>query len=346
MTLSPLNPELVPTASPSEETSADSVAAILAVLRRGERFLVCSHSRPDGDAVGSMIAFGMLLEQMGKRADLITPDHVPAVYRSLPAAQSISSALSVCGSYDAAILLECDGLERTRVRGLEQFFLINIDHHVTGRPYANLNWIDRSAASVGELVYRIVRAAGAVITSEMATCLYTTILTDTGSFTYGSLSAGTFALARDLVLAGADPIAIARRVYFSTPESKVVLLGAAIRNLHRDQELAWLWITNNDMLESGAQEEDCEGIANVGLGIAGVEAAVFLRELPEGQIHLSLRGKGRVNVAAIAEKLGGGGHENAAGCSLDGPLPHAVDLILNELRTAVAALKPASGTIA
>jgi phosphoesterase RecJ-like protein len=293
-----------------------------------------------------MIAFGMLLEQMGKRADLITADRVPAIYRSLPSAHSIGSSLSVHGSYDAVILLECDGIERTRVRGLERFFLINIDHHVTGRPYANLNWIDRSAASVGELVYRIVRAAGAVITPEMATCLYTTILTDTGSFTYGSLSAGTFALARDLVQAGADPIAIARKVYFSIPESKVVLLGAAIRNLHRDRELAWLWITNDDMLRSGAEEEDCEGIANVGLSIAGVEASVFLREVPEGPIRLSLRGKGRVNVAAIAEKLGGGGHESAAGCTLEGPLERAIGQILGELRTAVAAINPVSGTIA
>jgi len=333
----------MPAAVPSNGTSANPIAEILEVLRRGERFLVCSHSRPDGDAVGSMIAFGILLEQMGKRADLVTADHVPAIYRGLPAAQSISSVLSVRGSYDAVILLECDGIERTRVRGLDQFFLINIDHHVTGRPYANLNWIDRSAASVGELVYRIVRAAGAVITPEMATCLYTTILTDTGSFTYGSLSAGTFALARDLVLAGADPIAIAQRVYFSNPESKVFLLGAAIRNLHRDREIAWLWINNDDMVRTSAEEEDCEGIANVGLGIAGVEASVFLREVREGPIRLSLRGKGRVNVAAIAEKLGGGGHENAAGCTLDGPLPRAIEQILSELRAAVAALKPASG---
>ncbi|MGB6742282.1 MAG: bifunctional oligoribonuclease/PAP phosphatase NrnA [Terracidiphilus sp.] len=333
----PHNPGLDEAAPMPQPASADAVAAILRVLSEGERFLVCSHSRPDGDAVGSMLAFGMLLEQMGKRADLVTADRVPAIYRRLPGADSIRTALRVHGHYDAAILLECDSLERTRLHGLEPFFLINIDHHITGRPYANLNWIEHGAASTGELVHRVAKAAGIRITPEMAACLYITVLTDTGAFCYGALSASTFALARELVLAGADPIAIAREVYFSAPESKVKLLGAALSNLEREGRVAWLWITQQDMMRTCAVEEDCEGIVNFALGISGIEAAVFLRELPEGYFRLSLRGKGRVNVAAIAEKLGGGGHENAAGCTLDGPLERALHQILAELRAAVAA---------
>jgi phosphoesterase RecJ-like protein len=324
-------------ASAPRETPADPIAAILRVLREGERFLVCSHSRPDGDAVGSMLAFGMLLEQMGKRADLVTADRIPVLYRRLPGAGGIRTALGVHGHYDAAILLECDGLERTRLHGLEPFFLINIDHHITGRPFANLNWIEHRAASTGELVHRVVKAAGARVTPEMATCLYTTVLTDTGAFSYGALSASTFALAGELVVAGADPIAIARDIYFSAPAAKVMLLGAALNTLHLEGAIAWLWITQQDMARTHAVEEDCEGIVNFALGIAGIEATVFLRELPEGDFRLSLRGKGRVNVAAIAEKLGGGGHENAAGCTLEGPLDRAIQQILAELRAAVAA---------
>jgi phosphoesterase RecJ-like protein len=316
---------------------ADPVGAILRALRQGERFLVCSHARPDGDAVGSVLAVGLLLKQMGKRADLVTADRVPAVYRRLPGAEGIRSALRVHGPYDAVILLECDGLERSGLRGLEEFFLINIDHHVSGRPYAHLNWIDCEAASVGELVYRLVKAAGATVTPEMAECLYTTVLTDTGSFSYGSLTASAFALARELVLAGADPAAIAQDVYYSAPASKVMLLGAALNNLHREDHVAWLWITNEDMVRTCAAEEDCEGIVNFALGIAGIEAAAFLRELPEGRIRLSLRGKGKVDVAVIAERLGGGGHENAAGCTLDGPLERARVEIVAELRSAVTA---------
>jgi len=317
--------------------SASIIAAILRVLRDGERFLVCSHSRPDGDAVGSVLAMGMLLQQMGKRADLVTADSVPGIYRSLPGASGIRHALRVHGPYDAVILLECDSIQRAGLRGLGNSFLINIDHHISGRPFANLNWIDFGAASVGELVYRLVKAAGATITAEMATCLYTTLLTDTGGFTYGAVRASTFAIAHELVLAGADPIGIARNVLYSTSTSKVLLLGAALNNLKREGRIALLWVTHQDMIRTCASDDDCEGIVNVAIGIAGVEVAVFLRELPEGNIRLSLRSKGKVNVAEIAERLGGGGHGNAAGCTLEGPLARAIDEVMTELRQSVAA---------
>ena len=316
----------------SGETASELIDAILEVLRRRERFLVCSHSRPDGDAVGSMLACGIMLEQMGKRADLVTADRIPHIYRNLPRAEQIRTALRVHGPYDAVILLECDGPGRTRLRGLEPFFKINIDHHVSGRRFAEINWIESEAVSVGALVYRLAKAAGVGITPEMATCLYTTVLTDTGGVCYGSLNASTFELARELVEAGADANAIAQSVYFSTTTAKALLLGAALSNLKREGRLAWLWVTNQEMVRTCAAEEDCEGIVNLALSIGGVEAAVFLRELPDRRIRLSLRGKGRVNVAAIAAKLGGGGHESAAGCTLDGPVETALRVILAELR--------------
>lgn len=333
----PASPDPDPPSN-SLPTPPDPVAAILKVLRDGEKFLVCSHSRPDGDAVGSVLALGMLIRQMGKRADLVTADRIPAVYRSLPEADSIRTLLRAYGPYDAAVLLECDGLGRTRLRGLDRFFVVNIDHHATGREWANLNWIDREAASVGELVFRLIKAAGAAVTPEIATCIYTTLLTDTGGFCYGPTRAATFGLAKELVEAGANPIRIAQDVYFSTATSKLLLLGAALRNLQREGRLAWLSVTQNDIARACASEEDCEGIANVALSIAGVEAAVFLREIPDRRIRISLRSKGKVNVSAIAAHLGGGGHESAAGCTLDGPLNRAIDQILAELHPHIARL--------
>lgn len=169
----------------SRSADADPIAAILQVLRRGERFLVCSHARFDGDAVGSTLALGMLLQQMGKQADLVSAGRIPDLYRRLPGAEAIRTAFRMHGFYDAAILLECDGLERTGLRGLDGQFLINIDHHISGRPFAQINWIDPRAASTGEMIFRLARAAGAVLTPEMANCLYTTVLTDTGGFCYG-----------------------------------------------------------------------------------------------------------------------------------------------------------------
>ena len=322
---------------PAPPLAADPVDAILNVLRNGERFLVCSHSRPDGDAVGSILAIGMFLEQMGKRADMVTADRIPIIYRTLPGADCIRTTTHVHGPYDAAILLECDSPGRSRLAGLEKFLLINVDHHATGRPFGHINWIDHKATSVGELVYRLILAAGARITPEIATCIYTTVLTDTGGFIYGGTSASTFGLARELVLAGANPISIAQDVYFSTAISKLLLLGAALSNLRREGRLAWLSITHQDMVRTCAVEEDCEGIVNYALSIAEVEAAVLLRELPEQRIRVSLRSKGKVNVAAIAERFGGGGHENASGCALAGPLARATDQILGELRNAIPA---------
>lgn len=323
--------------------AVDPIASILKVIREGERFLVCSHAGPDGDAVGSVLAMGMLLEALGKRADLVTADRIPEIYRALPGADSIRTAMRVHGPYDVVILLECDGLARTRLLGLEKFFLVNIDHHATGVGYAHINWIDPDAACVGEMVYRLFLAAKITITPEAATCIYTTVLTDTGGFLYGATRAHTFELARDLTLAGADPIRIAQQVYFSKPVSKLLLLGAALQNLHREGRLAWLWITHKDMVRSCAAEEDCEGLANYALSIAEVEAAAFLREAPENRIHVSFRSKGRINVSTIAERLGGGGHENASGCVLAGPLVRAREEIVEELRGAVEGIAAEPG---
>ena len=196
-----------------------------------------------------------------------------------------------------------------------------------------LNWIDEDACAVAAMVYRIAIAARVQITPSMATCLYTAILSDTGSFTYSSTNAETFAIAHDLAARGANPSQIARDLYFSNPESKIRLLGTALSNLRTDGPLAWSWVTTHDMDRAGAGAEDCEGVVNYLISIAGVESAVFLRELPSvDQYRLSIRSKGKVNVAQIAENFGGGGHRSASGCTLDGPLTVATERILSQLR--------------
>ncbi len=320
-----------------------AIAAILDVIHRGKRFLVCSHTRPDGDSVGSMLALGMILEQMGKSADLAAAEAIPPQYRRFPGVKSIRTTETIQGSYDAAILLECGDTARTRLFGLDELFLVNIDHHITGRAFAHCNWIDRDAASAGEMVYRLAQAAGVAVTPHMAHCVYATLLTDTGGFCYGNMRESTFALARDMVAAGADPIAIAREVYFSAPLSRLLLLGAALRRLECDGRIAWLWITPQDMERTSATEEDCEGIVNAALSAAGVDAAVFLRQLPDRTIRISLRSKSSLNVAAIAARLGGGGHKNAAGCTLHGSLPRALNMVLAEMRSPTARQKSKAG---
>jgi phosphoesterase RecJ-like protein len=309
-----------------------AIAPILEAIHRAHRILVTAHARPDGDAVGSVLACAMMLEQLGKDATMAFSDRVPLIYRWLPCAQSIQHWQRVQGDFDLVILLECDGTERSRLKGLEGRRLINIDHHTSGRNFAHLNWIDTDACAVAEQIFTLASAAGVSITPEMATCLYMAVLTDTGSFCYEGTDAHTFSLAQELVRLGASPARIAQDVYFSNPTSKMLLLGAALANLRRHGRVAWLWVTTSDMERCNAAEEDCEGIVNYAIGIAGVEVAVFLRELPDHRVRLSLRSKGVVNVAAVAESFGGGGHENASGCTLPGPMPAASDAILARLR--------------
>jgi len=304
---------------------------VLRQIERRDSFVLTSHARPDGDAIGSALACCQVLRAMGKQADVVLHDPVPRIYRPLPFADQVVQANRLNGSYEAAIILECDSLLRTRLEGLEDRFLINIDHHASGRPFADVNWIDPHAVATAEMVFRLGREAGVPLSPEIATCLYTALMTDTGSFMFQGTNEHTFALARELTLAGADPSHCARNIYFAHSGAKMRLLGEALRNLNQEGHLVWIWVTQEQMERCGAKEEDCEGLVNYALSIADAEVAVFFRELPDGRFRVSLRSKGKVNVAKVAEGFGGGGHECASGCAVKGPLQAAVSEILSQL---------------
>ncbi|HTV65733.1 MAG TPA: bifunctional oligoribonuclease/PAP phosphatase NrnA [Bryocella sp.] len=305
---------------------------VLNQIERRNNFILTSHARPDGDAVGSALACCQILRSMGKQACVVLSDGVPAVYGPLPFADAVLRDTAQAPDAEAAIILECDSVARTRLTGLEQHYLINIDHHATARPFANLNWIDPSACATAEMIFRLAREAGVKISPEVATCLYTAVLTDTGSFCFHGTSEQTFALAQQLVHCGADPVHIAQNVYFSTHISKMRLLGAALSNLRTEGTLAWMHADRAAMEACHANDEDCEGLVNYALAIQGIEVALFFREQADGRFRVSLRSKGKVNVAAVAQALGGGGHECASGCGLDGPLPVALQQLLTQLR--------------
>jgi phosphoesterase RecJ-like protein len=195
-----------------------------------------------------------------------------------------------------------------------------------------VNWIDPHAVATAEMVFRLAREAGAKLSPDIATCLYTALMTDTGSFMFQGTNENTFALARELVLAGADPARCARGIYFAHSIAKIRLLGEALRNLKIEGYIGYVSVTREQMDRCEAKEEDCEGLVNYVLSIGGVEVAAFFRELPDARYRVSLRSKGKLDVAKVAERLGGGGHECASGCSVDGPLAEAVRLVLFRLR--------------
>src|SRR5271165_5944914 len=305
---------------------------VLNQIGRRQTFILTSHARPDGDAVGSALACCQILRSMGKQANVVLSDGVPGIYRPLPFSDSVLRTTDHAPQAEAVIILECDSVQRTCLTGLEQHYLINIDHHATARPFADLNWIDPSACATAEMIFRLAREAGVKISPEVATCLYTAVLTDTGSFCFTGTTERTFALAQELVRCGADPVKIAHSVYFSTQLSKMRLLGEALRTLHRDGSLAWMHVTHRTMEMCESQEEDCEGLVNYALAIEGIEVALFFREQPEGGFRVSLRSKGAVNVAKVAESFGGGGHTCASGCAIEGPLSVATERMIAQLR--------------
>ncbi len=310
---------------------------ILSEIHARHRFVVTSHARPDGDGIGSALACGEILRRMGKEARVVMRDGIPRIYQNLPFADEAIKAEAVPPN-DAVVILECDSTKRTQLDGLDNCYLINIDHHASGRDFAHLNWIDPNVMATAELVYRLARRACVPLDQDVATCLYTALMTDTGSFMFEGTNEHTFTVARELVLAGADPARCARSIYFGHSTAKMRLLGTALTNLHREGPLAWIWVTQEQMQRVHATEEDCEGLVNYALSMGDVQVAIFFRELPDTRYRVSLRSKGQVNVAHVAEHFGGGGHKCASGCSLDGPLAIAVARIVERLRTeAVAA---------
>ena len=335
--------QAISTISETLASNRTSIGALLELIAQRQTFLVTSHARPDGDALGSALGLMHLLDGMGKQVTVAFDDPIPAIYAWMPGVERIQRTLP--GAPDAAIVLECDRVERTgftlkAFTAMQPSLTINIDHHLSGRPFADFNWIDPEACAVGAMIYDLAVASGAKITPAMATCLYTAVLTDTGSFTYPSTVASTFALAEHLVESGADPNTIARKVYFSNRAAKIRALSVALATMKIESGVAWACITVEQMQQTGAVVEDCEGIVNYLIGIGEVEVAVFFRELepdpaqtapPGGQFRLSLRSKGKVDVAEVAAHFGGGGHREASGCTVEGPLETAVSRLMAEL---------------
>jgi phosphoesterase RecJ-like protein len=312
---------------------------ILSTLRQCHRCLVVSHARPDGDAVGSALAMGAVLHQLGKSVDIVLADPVPSVYRTLPGVQRIRETKTIDPSnYDVAIILECDSTPRTGIQGMESMLLINIDHHLTGCEFASINWIDPEASAVAAMVYQVALGLGVQVTPAIATCLYTALLTDTGSFTYPGTSAETFTLAHELIDLGAKADSVARDVLYSVPAARIHLLGVALSRMEIQGSVAWTYITQADLESLSATDEDSEGTVNYLISIAGVEAAAFLREMPgpNQSFRTSLRSKSSVDVSMVAALCGGGGHRNAAGCTIDGPLESAIAQVLSPLEREVA----------
>ena len=295
---------------------------LIDALKTGRRFVIASHQRPDGDAVGSAMAMALALGALGKQATVVTDAPLPAFLQPFPRTADMKIVPEVTEAFDAAIIMECGDLARTGVKGLDRSRVINIDHHPGNSGYGAINWQDDSAAACGEMVFTLIEAISAPMTPDIATHIYLAVLTDTGSFHFSHLSPRTYEVAGRCVAAGADPQWIARTHYDSSSLAKVRICGAVLNDMviRGGGHVALLAVTRPLMADLGATSDDLEGLINFPLTVKDIEAAAIFKEVGDGDWRISMRSKGNVDIGAIAKQFSGGGHKNAAGCSARGSL--------------------------
>jgi phosphoesterase RecJ-like protein len=307
------------------------------ILRR-QRFLLTSHARPDGDSIGSQLAMAFALDALGKQVRIVDSDPAPDHYQDFPGMDRIEITDRVAADVDAVIVMECSDLVRTGVAGLEGHFIINIDHHAGNRMYGAVNWHDETSAACGEMVFDLIRELGVPLTLEIATHIYLAILTDTGAFHHSNITPRTFDICRQTVEAGVNPAAMARRVFDSNSFGKLKLIGALLDSMELlDQGRLAVLYMDDAMLEAcGCTNNDTEGLINLPLTAREIQAVVFFKVTPAGDVRVSLRSKYDVDVRSVATEFSGGGHKNAAGFTVDGPLADVRPRIIALLEEAIA----------
>lgn len=316
---------------------------LLAGVRGGSRFVVASHQRPDGDAIGSAVAMALALAALGKTAEVVTDAPVPHFLQPFPAVDRIRVTREVADASDGALIMECSTLARTGVAGLDRSPVFNIDHHPGNTRYGAVNWIDESAAACGEMVFTLLEALGVALTPDIATHIYLALLTDTGSFHFSNITPRTFAIARRCVEAGADPRWIAHTHYNSSTLGRVTIFGAVLNAMRLDPSgrVALLTLTTEAAAAAGGSADDSEGLINFPLTVQDIQAVAFFKQTGADAWRISLRSKGAVDVGAVARAYGGGGHVNAAGCSASGDLARLHETFMNLLLERIEAAAPA-----
>jgi phosphoesterase RecJ-like protein len=312
---------------------------IVAHLHSGRRFLVSSHQRPDGDAIGSAVGCALALRELGKQADVVMDGVPPHFLQPFPAVDQIRVLTHVDEVTDGAIIMECSSLDRTGVRGLDRSPVLNIDHHVGNTRYGALNWVDESAAACTELLFTLIETLGVRLTPAIATHVYLGLLTDTGSFRFSHITSRSFEIASRCVEAGANPQWIASVHYDSSTLGRVRIFGHVLNTMRLDDtgRVALLTMTNADAAAAGASYDDTDGLINFPLGVKDIQAVAFFKEAGQDDWRVSMRSKGDVDVGAIARAHAGGGHKNAAGCSVHGRLSELQEAFLALLVKATTA---------
>lgn len=302
----------------------NEIQSILEVLDSGSRFLIATHVRPDGDAVGSVLAMTFILRRLGKEADPYCQDPIMSSHEFLPGSSLIRHVVEAPEAYDVAIMVDCGDFHRVG-SSLEVVIeriphLINIDHHLSSAPFGNISWVEPTASSTCEMLYDLATSIPITPAPELATQLYTGLLTDTGSFRFSNTTERVLEVARHLVNCGADPSYVAEQVYDSSSPQRIQLLARVLATVqfHESDQLVTAELTQQMFNETGTTPSDTESFINHLRSVKTARMAILFREEQDGIINVSMRSKGLVDVSSLAKSYGGGGHFHAAACRLRG----------------------------
>jgi phosphoesterase RecJ-like protein len=315
---------------------------LIHLLNNSKNVLITTHAGPDGDAIGSLLAMNLALQGMHKRVTLYNESPIPAVYRFLPRVPCVGRLLISADEFDTAVVLDCGDLQRVgetsaMIGRIPE--IINIDHHLTNTRFGTCQLIDVQACATAEILYHLFERMMIPFTRDLATCIYTGILTDTGSFRFSNTNRTTFHICENLIACGVDPFVVAQHVYGTYSLGRIKLLNLALDSIEISDngKVSLMALTRAMMDETGTQPEDTDGMINYARRIQDVKIAVLIQEQLNGNhrgdgqmrsYHVSLRSDGSVDVAAIAAKFGGGGHQSAAGFSVASTLTEIKEQIL------------------
>jgi len=291
-------------------------AALVEALRDAGPVLICGHARPDGDSLGSVMAMAIALRRLGRPVRTLCSDPAPAPFLVFPHMDTLEITREVDAAGATVIVMESSALGRTGVAGFEQAnAILNIDHHLGNTAYGTVNWFDEGAAACVEMVADAIDALGVPWDADIATYLYLGLLTDTGGFRHSHISARSFELARRCVLAGADPVHIGQVAYDSFSLGRVRLIGELLHGMRLEAggRLAVLTLTPDVHVRAGSSPDETEGLINMPFTAQEIRAVCLLRNDEDGVTRVSLRSKGLIDVRAVAQEFGGGGHKNASG---------------------------------
>ncbi|MCM8771033.1 MAG: DHH family phosphoesterase [Candidatus Omnitrophica bacterium] len=289
------------------------------VIKEAKTIVIAGHINPDGDSIGSLLSLGLGLEKIGKKVYMVSPDGVPKRYLHLPGANKIKKEINI--NANLAIAVDCSNKEilgkafKTFIKAKN---ILEIDHHEFRRPFGNIKLIDYKAAAVGELIFILLKELNIKISKNIAQNLLISIIVETNSFRLPNVRPETFWVCSELIKTGVDFHKLVETIFWSKSKTAVILTGICLARCRflRNDKIVWSIIRKSDFSKVGGVDEDVDAVADEMRSITNVRAVVLFREKSDSELRVSLRSKGGMNIALVAEKYNGGGHFDVAGCSL------------------------------